>query len=267
MRINKYRGSKSVPNAEKYNPRQVPADIRVKDLNTLIYHQGVRVKVYQTLFCPNLKSIDGKEHNIDCQVCQGLNFIDLNPIETHAFIQGQSREVLFEANNTGTNFEEQTVLASFIGGIEISYYTRIELVDYAEIYKQLVQRQPFGDIDRLHFKAVKMDAIIDQNGVQYFENTDFVLDRNGDIQWLSELGSKRPSANSIYSVHCRIAVSYRATRAIHCDRFGSNSFKTSDLEVVEFPVQWVLKKAFLFRKEDSESGQRLESNNVFPRGE
>lgn len=342
-KINQTRGPKQVPDVQNFNPSMAPPYIKVKDLNTMIFQQGVRVRVYKTLWCPNRKSIDGAEHEVDCKLCRGSEFIDVKPIESFCFLQAQTKENQINPENVGYNYEEGISFGSFIGGVELSYYTKVELVDYAEEHKQLVQRQvtgtaflgPFtpvsysastgiltipdvidaylinvndifvdgsgarfpicGDItvedgsksfkigknktvsliagatilrpniDRLQYKAVDIVYLMDDNGITYDLNNDFVIDRNGDIQWLSGSGTRKPADKSIYTVLYYSNVAFRAIRAMHSNRYGTDNAQGTDATTIEYPQQWVLKKLFLFRKTDSESGQLLDANNIFPK--
>lgn len=344
-RINKSRGPVVPSDTEKFNPKLISPNIRVKDLDTMVYQQGVRVKVYKTLWCPNVKSIDGMEHEINCPLCRGTEFIDTDCEETLAFIQGQQREHKINLEEIGTNWEEQTVLATFLSGVELTYYTKVELMDYTNLFVEMVQRQVTGgnavpaftptgydaetgyvtvddtvdlyqvrnnmvfldadnnrfaiegtpinttgskkffigkdlspniggastiiipDVDRLKFSAYQVNVLIDKCGDRYHEGQDFVIDRNGDIEWLSCPDARKPADASIYTIHYDTLVAFRAIRAIHSNRFLSNSEKRTEMEVVEAPQQWMLKKLYLFDKKDSESGQKLDPNKIFEPGD
>jgi len=339
---NKTRGSKNVPNTVDFNPKQIAPDISVRNMDTFLFQQGIRVKVYTTLWCPKRLSIDGAEHDISCPLCRGTEFIDLDPVDTFAGLQSQTQEQLINPDDLGYNWKEQTVLATFSSGIELSYYTKVELTDYTNVHKELIQRQPGDieviasftptsytastgvvlvpdaldlnlvtvgdifvdstsarfvirggidnttgskqflikknrtvsaasgatirreDIDRLQFKAFCVDIVLDEDGLRYYEGKDFQIDRNGDLQWISGGAARKPADKKIYSIHYNTSVAYRAIRAIHSNRFGTESEKTTKSKVAEYPQQWVLKKLFLFKKEDSESGQQLDPNKIFP---
>lgn len=342
-RITEFRSPKQVPNSKQYNPRQANADISDKDLNTLIYNQGIRVKVYKTLWCPNVKSIDGVEHNIECPLCHGTEFIDVDPVETFMYIQGQQREQLTSPENLGSQLEEATAMATFISGIELSYYSKVDLMDFTQINKELIQRQKTGpsepivtafqptainihtgvisipdsvdllqvrvndilidslgkrflilqpvdniygqktvtiginkqislgvgaviirpNIDRLMYKAVTVDVIMDSSGQRYYPEKDFMVDRNGDIAWVNYPDAIKPADTAIYSIYYNAVASYRTIRALHSDRYGSYQTKEKAIKNIEFPQQWIIKKLVLFKKSDSETGQNLDPNHVF----
>jgi len=339
MRVNKTRGSKSVPNTTNYNPKMVAPQIRVKDLNTMVFQQGVRVRVYKTLWCPNRKSIDGVEHEIDCKLCKGTSFIDIDCKESYAHIQSQTKEQLINPENTGYNKEEGVAFATFISDIELSYYSKIELMDYTHQIKELVQKQVGGslltsftptsytastgvvvvpdtvdtylirvndvfidgngarfpilgsftyedgsksfkiaknktvsllaganvsrsNIDRLQHKAFSVDVLIDEDGKRYTQDADFEVDRNGDIRWLT---ANKPADKSIYTILYNTFVAYRAIRAMHSNRYGTDNTKVANAETIEYPQQWVIKLLILFKKSDSENGQELEANQIFPK--
>lgn len=267
MRINTNRGPKDRPNNIDFNTKQSATNIDYKDLNSFIWDQGIRVRVYKTLFCPRVHSIDGAEHDISCTICNGSGFVDVDPIETIAAIQNQIREHNINPESIGTAWEEQTAYMTFLSGIELSYYARLELIDYTNIYKQLVQRQVGTNVDRLQFKAVSVDYLIDYDGVIYIPGNDFVVDRNGSIEWIISIGAKKPADKKVYSVHYNTLVAYRAITAMHCDRFGSDGIKKDHMEIILFPEQWKIKKLYLFHVSDSESGEKLNPNKLWSPGE
>lgn len=345
--LNKIRGPKIPSDSEYFNAKLAVPYINSKDLDTMVFNQGVRIRVYKTTWCPNRKSIDGQEHELNCPMCRGTEFLDLDCFESVAFIQGQTREHQQNPEKIGSNWEEQVVLCTLLSGVEVSYYTKIELLDYTNLYQQLVQRQETGmeilngvvplnfdaatrrvymplttnmksitqnsvlidstgkkflivkmvsksnekylqldcpctgvgvpsfdstglkiylpDVDRLQFKATSVEALIDEENNRYYEGEDFTIDRNGDIEWL-DCGS-RPDDKQIYTIIYNTLVAYRAIRALHSNRYLSDQIKKDHIEAVEAPQQWMLKKLYLFKKEDSESGVKLENNRIFAKGE
>lgn len=333
-KIKKVRGSKNPPNIKDFNNKFFSPDLDEKNFNSLVYSKGVRARVYRTLFCPNVKSIDGMEHDINCKLCGGSEFIDVDPIETQMFVQGHKREFNINPQDIGSNWEEQTVIASFLNTTEVSYFTRVDLLDYSELFKDVVQRQEstqtilsftpdsydsstgfisvsddvdlsnvrtnqiFIDslgtrfvircevsneegnkgfkikknsvvsigastietvnVDRLRFKAISVDVIIDEDGKRYYDGSNFIVDRNGDIEWVGD----KPADKKTYGIHYYTLVSYRCMRALHSNRYASKSGKTdtNKIEVAIYPQQWVMKKLYLFDKNDSESGAKLLPN-------
>ncbi len=136
-------------------------DLDPEAFDRLIQEKGARVKVYRTFFCPNVKSIDGGEHNINCTICNGSGFRDVRPIETIAFLQNQSFEKMpFSEGMVDGN----SVAGTFPIGIELQYFTLVELIDFTEIYYQRVQRQE-GSVDVLKYKACRINVVEDSKRV------------------------------------------------------------------------------------------------------
>lgn len=160
-------------------------DLNPEAFDRLIAQKGVMAKVYRTLYCPNVKSVDGAEHEIDCSICNGSGFIDIDPICSYVFIQHQE---LNELPAIEGFVDGNTVLVTFPIGVEVQYFTKIELQDYKDVYPQRVMRKPGSLVDVLKYQACIVNALFtgDNDGlVRYYQNTDFIVDLNGNIKWLT----------------------------------------------------------------------------------
>lgn len=236
---------------EDSDPKQ-RVDLRVDDFDRLIEQKGVNVMVYRTSYCPNVKSVDGAEHEIDCQICNGSSFIDRNPIKVKAFFQNQNIERLI--SESGTQHDGNSVLVTFPIGIELQYFTLVELCDFTDIYFQRVMRKPGTSIDILKYKACRVNMIIDKNNVEYFQDQDFKLDPNGNVQWLV----RKPADNVIYTIHYETHTQFRATRAMHVSRFTQyRAPGEPKVEHIKLPEQWLCTKEFLLRRRDINTQQDL----------
>lgn len=234
--------NKNLPKGSKYNVKQHIVNLEPVRFDALIEGQGVRVFTYSTLICPNIKKIDTGEHEIDCRLCNGTNFIDRSPIESWAFIQNQSLNRSF---NTDGTFDDQTVSATFQIGTELQYFAKVELRDFTTNYYELIQRGE-GDIDRLKYAAFKINHVIDKHGNEYESPKSFGLS-GGDIKWI---GNNKPAMGTIYSIHYAYPITYRACNAMHINRFGQFGFKTKTKTAEEYPQQWMLKRDYLITRED-----------------
>jgi hypothetical protein len=240
------------------NPVQ-RVDLKVDEFDRLLSQKGANVCCYRTTYCPNVKSVDGAEHEIDCPLCNGSGFIDLNPIQTKAFIQNQDLERIMDS--AAGQFDGNSVAMTFPIGIELQYFTLIELVDYTQIYYQRVLRKPGTLIDVLKYKACRVNVIVDKNNVQYYQGQDFKLDPNGNIQWLD----RKPADNLIYSIHYECHSQFRATRAMHVNRF--TQYKPpgeAGVEHIKLPEQWICTKEFLLRRRDINTNADLNEGPFGP---
>jgi len=230
-------------------------DMEISKLENLLAEHAVRVRVFRTSFCPNIKSIDGAEHNLGCTICNGSGLIDRHPICTHSFLQTQTLQP--------HNFPEGWVLdnavaATFPIGIELFYFTLVELMDYTEIFTQNVQRQT-ATPDVLKYSACRVNFIMGSNGVEYYQERDFNIDNNGSIVWVTGRG---PTTGSIYTIHYEAAVQFRAIRALHSNRFVPVD-DGAGIKQVKGPEQWILQKEFLVRRNDF-TGTELPPNKINP---
>lgn len=228
-------------------------DLRVDEFDRMIEQKGVNVCVYRSSYCPNVKSVDGAEHEIDCPLCNGSGFIDRNPIKVKAFLQNQDLERMMDAQ--GGQHDGNSVLMTFPIGVELQYFTRIDLVDFTDIYFQRVMRKEGSNIDVLKYKACRVNMIIDQDGIEYFQGQDFKLDPNGNIMWLD----RKPDDYKIYSIHYECHVQFRATRAMHVNRFTQYKAPGEPkVEHIKMMEQWLCTKEFLLRRKDINTGNDLQ---------
>jgi hypothetical protein len=229
-------------------PRQ-RVDLDPRKFNTLIEQKGIRVCVYRSMYCPNVKSADGAEHEIDCPLCNGSGYVDSDPIEVKAVIQNQALERLV---TEGGDWDGNTVLMTFPTGIELQYYTLVVLKDFTDLYFQRVLRNPSGNTDILKYKACRVNIIMDSSGAKYYQQIDFNLDQNGNIKWLT----RKPANNTIYSIHYETHVQFRAVKAVHVSRF--TQYKSQDgVQHLKYPEEWMCVKEFLLRNRDINTKQDL----------
>lgn len=217
-------------------------DLDPRAFDRLIEQKGVQVKVFRSMYCPKVKSVDGSEHQIDCTLCNGSSFIDLEPICVKAFIQSQNLEMI---NSQQGIIDGNTVMITFPTGIELQYFTKIELEDFTQIYYQRIMRKPGGNVDVLKYRACRVNVIIDENAARYYQEQDFTIDPNGNILW----GVRKPVDNIIYSIHYETKVQFRAVKASHVNRFSQ--YKNDGVvENLKFPEQWQCTKEFLVKRLD-----------------
>ena len=238
----------------KQSPTRV--DLNPDDFNTLLQQKGIRVRVFRSMFCSNVKSVDGGEHNIDCPICNGNNFIDARPIDTVAFIQNQALETLPQVEGL---IDGNSVAMTFPTGIELNYFTLVELCDFQQPFFQRVKRQQ-GRVDLLKYRAHRINLLIDQNGAEYFPDVDFLLDDNGSVLWLDNRG---PDPDTIYSIHYNSSVQFRAVRAMHANRY-TQYVSGGSSTAVKMPEQWMMSKEFLVERKDR-YGQQLLPNLITPK--
>lgn len=156
-------------------------DLDPAAFDRLLLQKGTDCRIYRTMYCPKVKSVDGAEHEIDCNLCAGTGFIDFDPICARVMIMSQALEKLPKVEGM---VDGNTVLMTFPIGIELQYFTRIELENYHDIFFQNVMRNPRANTDVLKYRAVNINGLIDSNGVRYYPGTDFEINTDGNIKWL-----------------------------------------------------------------------------------
>jgi hypothetical protein len=253
----------SFPTQKGWNPKgptELPpksnrkkVNFQVQEFDTLINKQGVRVFVYRTSFCPNVKSIDGAEHELDCPLCHGTGFIDRYPLDTWAFLQsfdldkGVFAEGLYDGNSMAGTFQQS---------VELQYFTLVELQDFSETFFERIKRQD-GQVDVLRYPGTRVNLVIDKHGKEYFEGNDFKLDPNGNISWCD---GRQPDRGAIYSVNYSTKIRFRAIKAMHNNRFVQVG-PPGETDLVKMSEQWMLQKEYLVARVD-QKGKPIKPNKI-----
>ena len=217
---------------------------------------GVRVRLWKSTICPNMKSLESMDHDINCPVCNN-NMIDFSPKESIAIFQQQSLTEQFKVQGT---FSIDEIQVTFLSGISLQHYARVDLLDFEEEFFELVQRQEGVAVDRLKYAACKVAGLFVATNAgkeQYHEGADFVLDQNGDVKWV---GVHKPADRTIYSIYYSYKPVYRAIKAVHRDRFTQYNLRVGEIKApkktvgentyVKLPETWILKRDYLLERRD-----------------
>ena len=244
---------KAIPPTTTINT-QGKVGLQPDKFDNLVSQQGVKVLVYRTTFCPRVSSIDGAEHDITCPLCRGSGFLDRYPIETFAAMQAQVLEPKHFAEGI---YDGNSVQATFMQGVDLQYFTLIELLDFTDLYFERVKKQE-GLIDVLRYPGTRVNLLIDAFGQEYYEGSDFRLNPSGDVMWLPE--SRQPERGTIYSINYETKVRFRAIKAMHANRYAQVSVG-GKTQMVKMNVQWLLQKSYLVERTDLD-GKPIKANKI-----
>lgn len=243
--------------------KQLTSGINVVNLDQLVEDLGVRVRVWKSTTCPNMTSIESLDHDPNCPVCNN-NMIDFDCFETIAMFQQQDLTEQFKVQGT---FSIDEALVTFKPGISLQTFSKIEILDFKEEFYELVQRQDILDtnVDKLKYPACEVVALFVVRGNQterFYQGADFDLDLNGSIAWK---GSHVPNDREIYTIYYKYHPVYRATKAVHRDRFSQfnnlrelkaskvpeSAIKTvNGRTFVKLPEEWILQRDYLLERKD-----------------
>lgn len=236
--------------------KRLTQGIDVDKLNQEIQDLGVRIRASKATLCPNIKSLESMDHDINCTICNN-NMIDFGCKETIGMIQQQDLVEKFKIQGT---FSMDEVLMTFPSDISLHIFSKIELLDFAEDFFELVQRQEGTLTDRLKYPACKILGLFTVAGnikTEYHEGADFQVDTNGDLKWLS----RKPEDRQIYSIYYQFHPVFRAVRALHRDRYSQFNLRpgnivstpkktVGDRTYVKLPETWILKRDYLIERRD-----------------
>jgi len=229
----------------------------------LLRAKGVRVHHEKAVACPNYKgNIDSGNHPVDCPFCKGQGFV---------YYEGGYFTSLFQSNTLQRMFRAEgymdpgTALLTVPSQLEdketfvyLHYFDKLTLVDFEDRYNELIQRSK-GTTDLIRYTALAVEYLSTQNN-QYEEGKDFILDGNGNVEWIVKNRPGRnelPEYGDVYTISYLYRPVYRIVQILHEGRFSSQKLKLANLTPRRYPQQVIIKKDFLLEKTDFQTGELL----------
>lgn len=244
-----FRSSNEYPKPKR-NPGRVDFDPREYD--KLIEDQGVRVKVTPTVLCPNRTSLEGNNHVLDCPVCLGQGHVDLcsGYKECWAFIQSIKMDKKFVIEGI---FDLRDAQITFPSTVRVSYMYKVELVDHATLFNQIVKKTA-ADTDILRYPpAAGLNyesaeyLLVDSEGETYAKGTDFrIVDQT--IKWLT---ANRPGTGSLFSFLYPAIPTFRVLELLHDTRFYYSALRSPVKKATDMPQQAIIRLDFITKDSGS----------------
>jgi len=249
------------PWTNPYDPKMAAVELNPDSFNALLRAKGVRVQHDKAVACPNYKgNIDSGNHPIDCPFCKGQGFVYYDGGEFTALFQSNTLQRMFQAQGY---LDPGTALLTVPSELEdkqtivyLHYFDRLTLLDFEDRYNDLVQRTN-GITDLLRYDALKVEYLSTANA-QYEEGKDFIIDDNGNIEWIVVDRPGRnelPEYGAVYTVSYLYRPVYRIVQILHEGRFSSQKLKLPNLTPRRYPQQVIIKKDFLCDKISVEDGE------------
>jgi hypothetical protein len=156
----------------------------------LIKSQGIRMFHSKPTPCPYVRDVKGIDHDPACNFCHN-GYLYYGEKEFVGVIMANQNNRKFMASGTWDYDQSQVIIPTiYADGTQMDVQIFDQLtVDQGPIrYYQRVEHSQTG-IDRLHFRPISIDNIIDNSGYQYVPGVDFIINSEGRVQWISD---KRP---------------------------------------------------------------------------
>ena len=254
------------PNAGS-SPSKTPMDLPDISLNAehydeLIKNRGILFTHTHALPCPNIDDVNAAVHDGDCHHDECDNgYLQVMPKQIWGFFNNDQLNKLFEVQGEyNSNVAVITFSAKYVDGTEADLQTfdRVMMVgDYSKRLYEVFESSPLG-IDRLRYKATKVEYLIYKSGVVYEQDVHFVLE-NGRIKWIT---SHRPQYNQaigrgeVCSVSYTVPVRYYVNHVMKEIR-GTQVLDPMTVEkvAVRLPQHVLVSREFLFPDKDDNEGK------------
>jgi len=228
-----------------------------ENFNRLITDHGSFVRVTPSIVCPrrsgDFVEVDSTNHDLNCPLCQGILAIDVEDeaVEDYCFIQSVKLDKDFDQAGI---FDVKDALASFRNSVRVSYWYRIEMLDFATEYNELIKRGD-GTEDILRYpycscpEVNNKTLIIDHYGNRFVLGNDFQLeDGSRSIVW----SSNKPKTGKLYSVLYPVLPTFRVLELMHETRNYYVDLRRPERTPTPLPQQAHIRWDFLARKEGSD---------------
>lgn len=224
--------------------------------DTLIRSNGVLMEHYRAIRCPIGVSdiFDPRTHSNHSECSNGFIYKHAGDVLV-GFVGNSTSSKLQVMGVTDGSTVQVTVPRTYeVSGEEfaVQIYDRMFLKELAttSINTQLVESNIEGT-DRLQYKAVHVEHVIDANGVEY-NLGDFEI-KNGNIVW----GQKRPhfdpksGRGGTYSIRYRYTPFWYVDRLLHEVRVGRvMNYQEQRPVLARLPHGLLLKREYLFENEE-----------------
>ena len=244
MKKKHYASDASYPKRAGAKPGRV--DLLPEEFDYLIEDQGIRVRITPTMLCPNRTSLADTNHKLDCPLCFDDEVLELTDqcIEDWAFIQGIKFDQKFEVPGI---FDMKDATITTKANIRLYYWYKIEVLDFASVYNQLVKRGS-GDADRIRYTpAPNCDTpffLVDSSNKRYTLNEHYKVESNS-LRWISAV---RPESGRLYTLTYPIYPTFRVMELMHENRYYYTAFKDTHKRPVQLPQQALIRWDYIAKK-------------------
>lgn len=232
--------------------------LNAENFDRLVEDHGTYCRVTPSIVCPRRSGarveLDDTNHDLNCQLCFGSLTIDLDDLafETWIFIQGIKLEKMFNAQGI---YDVKDCFASFKPGIRVSYWYKIEMLDLATQYNEIVMRGRGTEIDKLRYPAIVDEAtgnifhVVDNDGTPFVRGDDYEVESGSrDIVW----GNKAPVEGKLYSILYPILPTFRVLELMHEQRNYYEDEKRPDRVPIQMPQQAHIRWDFNAKRQGSD---------------
>ncbi len=252
-------GGVNVPTAEpspagQYLSYYDPSiDFKRDEFTAVLHQKGYEITWEKVIDCPDRTGLAPGEHNVSCDLCDGLGLIYFDPIDTRMLITGAKITETYYAYG---RWDGGNVQVTALPEYQISYWDRLTLKHSSVRFKELVYRNKTTLFDRLKYAPLSVLAVMWRNAtgaLVTFASSAYQI-TNGQIEWLT---TTRPAPGDAYVIAYTYRPRYTVLDLLHQHRDSH----VNGVNVV-FPVQAIAKLDFLIRDEGKDA-REIEDQSPF----
>lgn len=223
----------------KRSPPPTRVDLDPAEFNAAIDDFGTVIRITPTMVCPRRSGTEIEKsdvnHDLNCPLCNGTVLVDLDEKSwtVSAFMQAIKLDRVFDQ---GGRFDIKDALVTFKSTDRVSYWYRLELIDFQSVFNEVVMRRS-DDTDKLRYAGLEPQdgtyyLLVDSEGVRYTRDTDYTVAGNV-LTWI---GAK-PESGKLYTFIYPIVPTFRVLELLHETRHYYNGFRSPVKTPVQLPQQ------------------------------
>jgi hypothetical protein len=257
------------PNSySKFNPYETKvggeAYLDPSKFNSMIVQYGVRVTHEKSMLCPNIVGkLSTGEHDPNCEICDN-GFVYHDKTSIFAVHQSNQLTEYFRINGL---WESDTAMITTPSKMEdnvtdfiVHRFDRFVILDYYVRISERLERSTTGSnkVELLKYEAHRIEKVSQAvNGLEvvYVLDTDYKIDTNGNIEWIT--GGSSPADTKVYSISYYYQPIYLVETMIHEGRYSLFGFKTPLKVAARHPQTFIIKRDYLYDKRDIDTEQKL----------
>jgi hypothetical protein len=239
----------------KFNISDTQLSFDSEAFTNLLRSQGVKVVHFRAIPDPTGMATRGDDHAVSAprQSSDGFLYVEAGEFQG-SFLQNSNESTIDLLGDVQSSTAVMTIPDRYEGkgdSLLVSQYDRfyIKDIELRVVGKQYIEAGVTG-VDRLQYPATAVEAIVDASGIYYREDTDYKINKDGNIEWT---GQHRPGFNPtigrgvIYAIRYRYTPFYIVGRLLHEVRVSQiTDPATFERKVTRMPYQVVLYRENIF---------------------
>ena len=141
--------------------------------------------------------------------------------------------------------------------VDLQHFDKLICMDYEFRWQERIEHSPTG-VDRVRYPALDIEYVATKSK-QYFLNTHFVIDENGNVKWISQDQPSYDQLNQrgeIYTISYTARPVFYVVQLIHEIRATKAVDPMTGIKkAIRLPQQVLIRRDYMFLRNDDKDGK------------